>query len=56
MGIKTPAMVRTFKLIAIEFSTRKRHSSMRAGVPKGKRLALLVASEDERLFEQHRRG
>jgi hypothetical protein len=29
---------------------------MRAGVSKGKRLTLSVASEDERLLEQHGRG
>jgi hypothetical protein len=47
-------MVGAFDLLAVELSAGKRHAAMRAGVAQGKGLAMLVASDDERLFEQHR--
>src|ERR1700681_4260015 len=44
VGVKSPAVVGTFDLLAVEVSAGKRHPAMRAGVAQSKGLAWLVAS------------
>src|SRR6266849_4539051 len=56
VGVKSPPVVGTFDLLAVELSIGKRHPAMRAGVAQGERLALSVASDNQRLFEQRGLG
>jgi hypothetical protein len=56
VGVESPAVVRAFDLLAVELSAGKGHAAMGAGVAQGKGLALAVASDDQRLFQQHRLG
>jgi hypothetical protein len=56
VGVESPAVVRAFDLLAVELSAGKRHTAMRAGVAQGKGLAVLVASDQQGLFEQHGLG
>src|SRR5229473_1561991 len=53
VGVEPPPVVGAFDLLAVELSIGKRHTAMRAGVAEGKGLALSVASNNQRLFEQH---
>jgi hypothetical protein len=43
-------------LLAVELSAGKRHAAMRACIAQGEGPALLVASDYEWLFQQHRLG
>jgi hypothetical protein len=51
--IESPAVIRAFDLPAFEAPAGKRHAAMGARVAQGKSLALRVATDDQRLFEQH---
>src|SRR5229473_6390059 len=53
VSVESPPVVGAFDLLAVELSIGKRHTAMRAGVAEGKGLALSVASNNQRLFEQH---
>jgi hypothetical protein len=47
-------MVGAFDLFAVEGSAGKRHAAMGAGVAQSEGLAVAIASDDQRLFEQRR--
>ena len=52
VNVELPAVVSALEIFTVEVAAVERHAAMRAGVAQGEGLALAVAADDQRNFEQ----
>jgi hypothetical protein len=53
VSIESPAVIAALDLLAIKLSAGERHPPMRTGIAQRKSASLPIASDDQRLLQQH---